>query len=115
MSGTEGSAKALTAVTDCRDLTRSSAATQELPARDRAPQSRLDRDPALRLAAFAGGSVLVVGAVAALHNLYRSGDDAAALIGWAGMLLLALTALGGGIRLATWSARPVVAAVFGEV
>ncbi|WP_237131980.1 hypothetical protein [Mycobacteroides abscessus] len=31
------------------------------------------------------------------------------------MLLLALTALGGGIRLATWSARPVVAAVFGEV
>lgn len=80
--------------------------------RDRAPQSSPDRDPGRRLAAFAGGSVLVIGAVAALHNLYRSGDDAAALIGWAGLLLLALTALGGGIKLAIWGARPAVTALF---
>ncbi|WP_412177010.1 hypothetical protein [Mycobacteroides abscessus] len=56
--------------------------------------------------------VLVVGAVAALHNLYRSGDDAAELISWSGLLLLALTALGGGIKLAMWSARPVITALF---
>ncbi|ORA22586.1 hypothetical protein BST18_24075, partial [Mycobacteroides abscessus subsp. bolletii] len=55
---------------------------------------------------------MVVGAVAALHNLYRSGDDAAELIAWSGLLLLALTALGGGIKLAMWGARPVIAALF---
>ncbi|WP_052616587.1 hypothetical protein [Mycobacteroides abscessus] len=65
-----------------------------------------------RAAAFASGGVLVVGAVAALHNLYRSGDDAAELIAWSGLLLLALTALGGGIKLAMWGARPVIAALF---
>uniref|UniRef100_UPI00373FD946 hypothetical protein n=1 Tax=Mycobacteroides abscessus TaxID=36809 RepID=UPI00373FD946 len=64
------------------------------------------------VAAFAGGGVLVVGAVAALHNLYRSGDDAAELIAWSGLLLLALTALGGGIKLAMWGARPVITALF---
>lgn len=114
MSGTERSAEVLTAVTDCRDLVRPSAATQELPARDRAPQSSPDRDPGRRLVAFAGGSVLVIGAVAALHNLYRDGDGVGDLAGWVGLLLLALTALGGGIKLAMWGARPVVAAVFGE-
>nr|WP_236746537.1 hypothetical protein [Mycobacteroides abscessus] len=65
-----------------------------------------------RAAAFASGGVLVVGAVAALHNLYRSGDDAAELIAWSGLLLLALTALGGGIKFAMWGARPVIAALF---
>ncbi|MBN7301019.1 hypothetical protein IUQ79_03865 [Mycobacteroides abscessus subsp. bolletii] len=65
-----------------------------------------------RAAAFASGGVLVVGAVAALHNLYRSGDDAAELIAWSGLLLLALSALGGGIKLAMWGARPVIAALF---
>ncbi|WP_181577649.1 hypothetical protein [Mycobacteroides abscessus] len=65
-----------------------------------------------RAAAFASGGVLVVGAVAALHNLYRSGDDAAELIAWSGLLLLALTALGGGIKLAMWGARPVITALF---
>nr|WP_330359702.1 hypothetical protein [Mycobacteroides abscessus] len=64
------------------------------------------------VAAFAGGCVLVVGAVVALHNLYRSGDDAAELISWSGLLLLALTALGGGIKLAMWGARPVITALF---
>ncbi|MDM2371354.1 hypothetical protein PP610_24035, partial [Mycobacteroides abscessus] len=65
-----------------------------------------------RVAAFASGGVLVVGAVAALHNLYRSGDGAAELISWSGLLLLALTALGGGIKFAMWGARPVIAALF---
>lgn len=64
------------------------------------------------MAAFAGGGVLVVGAVTALHNLYRSGDDAAELIAWSGLLLLALTALGGGIKLAMWGVRPVITALF---
>ncbi|SLI42982.1 Uncharacterised protein [Mycobacteroides abscessus subsp. abscessus] len=53
-----------------------------------------------------------MGAVTALHNLYRSGDDAAELIAWSGLLLLALTALGGGIKLAMWGARPVITALF---
>lgn len=69
-------------------------------------------DSGRRLAAFAGGSVLVVGAVAAVHGLYRSGDGAAELVGWAGLLLLAMTALGGGIKLAMWGARPVITALF---
>ncbi|WP_353647399.1 YIP1 family protein [Mycobacterium sp. D16Q16] len=56
--------------------------------------------------------MLVVGAVAALHNLYRSGDGTADLIGWAGLLLLAMTALGGGIKLALWGAKPVTDAGF---
>ncbi|WP_286151300.1 MULTISPECIES: methyl-accepting chemotaxis protein [unclassified Mycobacterium] len=114
MSGTERSTEALTAVTECRDLARSSAVTRELPARDRAPQSSPDRDPGRRLAAFAGGSVLVIGAVIALHTLYRTGDGAGDLAGWAGLLLLALTALGGGIKLAMWGVRPVTAAVSDE-
>ncbi|SKG96475.1 Uncharacterized protein containing DHHC-type Zn finger [Mycobacteroides abscessus subsp. abscessus] len=56
-----------------------------------------------------------MGAVAALHNLHRSGDDAAELIAWSGLLLLALTALGGGIKLAMWGARPVITALFDGV
>lgn len=69
-------------------------------------------DSGRRLAAFAGGSVLVVGAVAAVHDLYRDGDGASALIAWSGLLLLALTALGGGIKLAMWGVRPVITALF---
>ncbi|MEU9805980.1 DUF4185 domain-containing protein [Mycobacterium sp. NPDC050853] len=63
------------------------------------------------MASFAVGSALVVGAVAALHNLYRSGDGAAELVGWSGLLLLGMTALGGGVKLVLWGARPVTAAV----
>ncbi|TDZ80277.1 hypothetical protein [Mycobacteroides salmoniphilum] len=115
MSGNERSTEQLTAVTECRDLARSTVVTQELPAPNRAPQFSSAADSGRRLAAFAVGSALVVGAVAALHNLYRGGDGAAELIGWAGLLLLAMTALGGGIKLAMWGASPVTAAVSDKV
>ncbi|TDZ80102.1 hypothetical protein DE4585_03853 [Mycobacteroides salmoniphilum] len=114
MSGNDRSTEQLTAVTDCRDLAHSGAATQELPVRDLEQRRGAVADSGRRLAAFAAGSVLVFGAVAALHNLYRGGDSAAELIGWSGLLLLAMTALGGGIKLAMWGARPITAAVSGE-
>nr|WP_234799547.1 YIP1 family protein [Mycobacteroides abscessus] len=112
MSGNERSTEQLTAVTDCRDLVRPAAAAQRLPSRDLDTSLVSGHERGRRVAAFAGGSVLVVGAVTALHNLYRSGDDAAELISWSGLLLLALTALGGGIKLAMWGARPVITALF---
>ncbi|CPR72494.1 putative toxin [Mycobacteroides abscessus] len=112
MSGNERSTEQLTAVTDCRDLVRSAAAAQRLPSRDLDTSLVAGDERGRRVAAFAGGSVLVVGAVTALHNLYRSGDDAAELIAWSALLLLALTALGGGIKLAMWGARPVITALF---
>ncbi len=114
MSGNERSTEQLTAVSECRDLAHSAALTQELPVRDGAHESRLEHDTWRRMAAFAVGGVLVVGAVAALHNLYRSGDGAADLISWAGLLLLGMTALGGGIKLAMWGARPIVTALSDE-
>ncbi|MBF9315214.1 hypothetical protein HA135_00255 [Mycobacteroides chelonae] len=88
--------------------------TQKLPTHDLDSPPSTENDPGRRLAAFAGGSVLVIGAVAALHNLYRGGDGVGDLIGWSGLLLLGMTALGGGIKLAMWGARPVTAAVFDE-
>ncbi|SKG61638.1 Uncharacterised protein [Mycobacteroides abscessus subsp. massiliense] len=112
MSGNERSTEQLIAVTDCRDLVRSAAAAQRLPSPDLDTSLVSGYERGRRVAAFAGGSVLVVGAVAALHNLYRGGDDAAELISWSGLLLLALTALGGGIKLAMWGARPVITALF---
>lgn len=80
MSGNERSTEQLTAVTDCRDLVRPAAAAQRLPSRDLDTSLVAGDERGRRVAAFAGGGVLVVGAVAALHNLYRSGDDAAELI-----------------------------------
>ncbi|CPV70004.1 putative toxin [Mycobacteroides abscessus] len=112
MSGNERSTEQLTAVTDCRDLVRSAAAAQRLPSGDLDTSLVAGDGGGRRAAAFASGGVLVVGAVAALHNLYRNGDDAAELISWSGLLLLALTALGGGIKLAMWGARPVITALF---
>ncbi|WP_336513289.1 YIP1 family protein [Mycobacteroides franklinii] len=112
MSGNDRSTEQLTAVTECRDLARSAEVAQELPELDAAHEFGLEHDMWRRLASFAAGGVLVVGAVAALHNLYRSGDGAADLISWSGLLLFALTALGGGIKLAMWGARPVIAALF---
>lgn len=112
MSGYGRSTKHIAVVNNLDHSTNHTAGESGLPARDRAPQSSPDRDPGRRLAAFAGGSVLVIGAVAALHNLYRSGDGVGDLAGWVGLLLLALTALGGGIKLAMWGARPAVTAFF---
>ncbi|SLG33283.1 Uncharacterised protein [Mycobacteroides abscessus subsp. abscessus] len=112
MSGNERSTKQLIAVTDCRDLVRPAAAAQRLPSGDLDTSLVSGDERGRRVAAFASGGVLVVGAVAALHNLYRSGDGAAELISWSGLLLLALTALGGGIKFAMWGARPVIAALF---
>ncbi|MBE5495239.1 hypothetical protein E3G44_002735 [Mycobacteroides abscessus] len=112
MSGNERSTKQLIAVTDCRDLVRPAAAAQRLPSGDLDTSLVSGHERGRRAAAFASGGVLVVGAVAALHNLYRSGDGAAELISWSGLLLLALTALGGGIKFAMWGARPVIAALF---
>ncbi|CPT03320.1 Hypothetical protein ERS075527_00575 [Mycobacteroides abscessus] len=112
VSGNERSTKQLIAVTDCRDLVRPAAAAQRLPSGDLDTSLVSGHERGRRAAAFASGGVLVVGAVAALHNLYRSGDGAAELISWSGLLLLALTALGGGIKFAMWGARPVIAALF---
>ncbi len=112
VSGNESSTKQLIAVTDCRDLVRPAAAAQRLPSGDLDTSLVSGHERGRRAAAFASGGVLVVGAVAALHNLYRSGDDAAELIAWSGLLLLALTALGGGIKFAMWGARPVIATLF---
>ncbi len=95
-------------------MAHSAAATQELPACDPEQRRGVEVDAGRRLAAFAAGGVLVVGAVAALHNLYRGGDGAAELIGWAGLLLLGMTALGGGVKLAMWGARPVTSVVSDE-
>ncbi|MGH3723364.1 MAG: hypothetical protein ACRDUS_04455 [Mycobacterium sp.] len=111
MSGNDRSTEQLTAVTDCRDLAGATAAVRELRARDLDLQRGAEDDFGRRLAGFAAGALLVVGAVVALHNLYRGGDGVGDLVGWAGLLLLALTALGGGIKLAMWGARPVTTAV----
>ncbi|WP_458861313.1 hypothetical protein, partial [Mycobacteroides abscessus] len=74
-------------MTDCRDLVRSAAAEQRLPSPDLDTSLVSGDERGRGVAAFAGGCVLVVGAVVALHNLYRSGDDAAELISWSGLLL----------------------------
>ncbi len=97
---------------DHRDPARSAPTSQELLQDDPESGNTAGSDPGRRLAAFAAGSVAAIGGIAALHGLYRSGDGAAELVGWSGLLLLAMTALGGGIKLAMWGARPVIAALF---
>ncbi|MBN7437848.1 hypothetical protein ACM0CQ_15640 [Mycobacteroides abscessus subsp. abscessus] len=67
-------------MTECRDLVRPAAAAQRLPSRNLDTSLVLGDGRGRRVAAFAFGGVLVVGAVAALRNVYRSGDDAAELI-----------------------------------
>ncbi len=108
-------AEYLTAGVDDRDMATQPVATKQFPARDVEPRSDAGKESGRRVTAFAAGCILVVGAVAALHNLYRSGDSTADLIGWAGLLLLSMTALGGGIKLAMWGAKPVTDAGFAAV
>ncbi|MFD6197480.1 hypothetical protein ACFWE3_12320 [Mycobacteriaceae bacterium NPDC060252] len=112
MSGHEHSENQLKAITKCRDLADSAVQTHELPTYELESRMGDEGDTVRRLASFAVGSILVVGAVGALHGLYRSGDSPTELIGWAGLLLLALSALGGGIKLVMWGAKPATAAVF---
>ncbi|MFT9662964.1 hypothetical protein ACM0CQ_11975 [Mycobacteroides abscessus subsp. abscessus] len=92
------------AVTQCRDL----AAGSELPEAQFASASSAAGDGPRRLAALAAGAVLVVAGVAGLHHLQRSGHGAGDWIVWVAVLLGWLTALGGGIKLATWGLKPVI-------
>ena len=108
-------AEYLTAGVENRDMATQPVATKQFSARDVESRSDAGKESGRRVAAFAAGCILVVGAVAALHNLYRSGDSTADLIGWAGLLLLSMTALGGGIKLALWGAKPVTDAGFAAV
>ncbi|WP_308188546.1 DNA/RNA non-specific endonuclease [Mycobacteroides abscessus] len=112
MSGYARSTEQRAAVADHRDPARSAPTSQELLHDDPESGNPARSDPGRRIAAFAAGSVAAIGGIAALHGLYRSGDGAAELVGWAGLLLLAMTALGGGIKLAMWGARPVITALF---
>lgn len=97
-----------TAVLTCRDLTHSSEPQKEPTG---AGSVLLGADGGRRVAAVLGGAVLVVAAVASLHGLYRAGSDVAAWGVWSAALLAGMTALGGGIKLAMWGSRPVIAAV----
>lgn len=96
------------AVTDCRDLSAGS----ELETAPAATASAATGDGPRRLAAAAAGAVLVVAGVAGLHHLQRSGHSFGDWTVWVAVLLVWLTVLGGGIKLATWGLRPVIDAAF---
>lgn len=106
MSPVDRDASEATTVLTCRDLTHSSE-PQTAPVAEPAPAG----DAGRRVAAVAGGALLVVAAVAGLHGLYRAGSDAAAWGVWSVLLLAGVTALGGGIKLAMWGFRPMIVAV----
>ncbi len=95
-----------TSVLTCRDLTHTSEPQKEPVAE---PMSA--GDGVRRVAAVVAGAVLVVAAIAGLHSLYRAGGDAAAWGIWIVLLLAAMTALAGGVKLITWGVKPVIAAV----
>ncbi|OHT86852.1 DNA/RNA non-specific endonuclease [Mycobacteroides saopaulense] len=110
MSPVGRDASEATTVLTCRDLAHSS---EPQPAPAGAGSVPLGADGGRRIAAVAAGLVLVVAAVAGLHGLYRAGSDVAAWGVWSVLLLAGMTALGGGIKLAMWGFRPMVAAGFG--
>lgn len=95
-----------TNVLTCRDLTHPSE-REAAPGAAAAPTG----DTARRVAAVFAGLVLVVAGVAGLHGLYRAGGDVAAWGVWIAALLAGMTALGGGVKLATWGSKPVIVAV----
>ncbi len=76
--------------------------------------NRSQDDRRRQVAAVAAGVVLLVASVAGLHHLYRAGDSLGDLIPWSAVLLGLFTALGGGIKLIMWGARPVTSVVFKE-
>ncbi|WP_234878966.1 YIP1 family protein [Mycobacteroides salmoniphilum] len=102
----------LTTVLNCRDLTVRGAVTDELPSRDVHAARGVAGDGGRRLAAFAAGIALAVAGVAGLHHLYRDGGGFGDWTLWSAMLLLWLSALGGGIKLAMWATKPAVEAGF---
>lgn len=97
------------AVTDCRNLGSVSEPLGDIaPVSTRGDQSGVGR----RVAAVIAGAALAAAAVAGLHHLYRVGDGFGDLAVWIGPLLFWFSCLGGGIKLAMWSASPVTAAIF---
>ncbi|MEU9805177.1 DNA/RNA non-specific endonuclease [Mycobacterium sp. NPDC050853] len=106
MSSVDRDVTEATNVLTCRDLTHSSE-PQAAPVAEPSPAG----DTSRRVAAVFAGAVLVVAAVAGLHSLYRAGSDVAAWGVWIVVLLAAMTALAGGVKLIMWGAKPVVAAV----
>lgn len=96
----------VTSVLTCRDLMRSSEPQAEV-----LDESSATGDAGRRSAAMVAGAVLTVAAVAGLHGLYRAGGDVAAWGVWIVLLLAAMTALAGGVKLVTWGAKPVIAAL----
>ncbi|TDZ42356.1 YIP1 family protein [Mycobacteroides franklinii] len=112
MAGYDRSTEHLTAVTNCRTLTSTSAGAAEFPESSRELHSSRAGDAGHRLAAFAAGAALVLASVAGMHSLYRAGDQVGDWLVWVGALLLWLSALGGGVKLAAWGAKPLIDAAF---
>lgn len=112
MAGYDVSAERLTAVTDCRKLAAAGPDVDEFPVRDLEVAPGFGGDAVRRVAAFAAGATLVLAGVAGLHYLFRAGDEVGDLLIWAAVLLLWLSALGGGIKLATWAAKPILDVAF---
>lgn len=112
MPSYESPTKLLTAVTDCRNLVALQTGAEQFSVGDRETAPAFGRDVARRLVSFAAGAVLVVVGVAGLHHLHRGGDSAGDWMVWVAVLLAWLTALGGGIKLATWGLKPVIDAAF---
>lgn len=102
--------KHLAAVTDCRNLSALPAVVTEFPDHPEESALGVARNAGRRWAAFAAGTVLATGAVAAVHHLHRTGDALGDWLAWGALLLVWLSALGGGIKLATWGAKPVISA-----
>ncbi|ORA54485.1 hypothetical protein EJ571_25895 [Mycobacteroides franklinii] len=111
VAGYEIPTERLTTATDDRNPSASGAAHEMFSAGDRETAPSSGRDGVRHLTAFAIGLILVMAGVAGFHHLYRGGDSAGDWIVWVAALLAWLTALGGGVKLATWGIKPVIDAV----
>ncbi|WP_394355646.1 HNH endonuclease [Mycobacteroides abscessus] len=112
MSGYKSPTDGLAEVFICRNLAAPDSAIQQLPSKTRQTVPGAEKDHGRRLAAFAAGAALVLVSVAGMHNLYRAGGQVGDWLVWVGALLLWLSALGGGVKLATWGAKPLIDAAF---